>query len=62
MGDENNVIGAFAFFLLVAITGWLLMDIDDRLVLWLGKWFLFLGVLGVVGILAVILLKLLGDG
>jgi len=60
MGNEvETILGAVMVFIVIAIAGWMMIDID--IVRPLGVGWLIIGVLGVIGILAGILIKVLGD-
>lgn len=55
----EKIFAAFMVFIVIAIAGWMMLDIDIVRPLGIG-WFI-LGVLGAIGILAGILVKLLGE-
>lgn len=60
MGKEpEKIIGAFMVFIVIAIAGWMMLDIDMAKPLGIG--WLITGVLGAIGILAGMLIKVLGD-
>ncbi|EEB74122.2 hypothetical protein [Thermococcus sp. AM4] len=55
----EKIFGAFMVFLVIAIAGWMMLDIDIVRPLGVG-WFI-LGVLVAIGILVGIIVKLLGE-
>ncbi|GEM_PF-4155649 len=57
--DAEKIFGAFMVFIVIAIAGWMMLDIDIVKPLGIG-WFI-LGVLGTIGILAGIIIKLFGE-
>ncbi|ALM74008.1 hypothetical protein [Thermococcus barophilus] len=55
----EKVIEAVGVFIIVAIAGWMMRDIEIAKPL--GTWWFILGVLGVAAIVAALLSKLLGE-
>ena len=57
--EPEEIIGAFMVFLVIVIAGWMMLDIDIARPIGMG--WLFVGVLGVVGIITLVIAKILGE-
>lgn len=56
----ENVVGVFMIFLVIAIAGWMMLDIEITRPLGVG--WLLIGVLGMLAIFAAVIMKVLGEG